>query len=229
MPGLVIFDLDGVIIDSEAVAAAVLARRLTVAGYPVSVDVVVERFIGTGVPAILAAITEETALAWPAAFAADLERDVRRHVFAAIKPTEGMNDLLSLVPQENWCVASNSDPDRIEACLRLSGLAARFQPRVFSASMVSIGKPAPDLFILAARTCGVSPENCIVVEDTAVGVIAAKRAGMHVIGFLGGSHLKGPHHGARLRQVGAAETAQNAGELAALLRTHGALVQAAEV
>jgi HAD superfamily hydrolase (TIGR01509 family) len=223
MRSLAIFDLDGVIIDSETTAAEVLAWQLTTAGYPVSIEEVIDRFIGTAIPGILQLIATECGMVWPPGFHRDLEREVRRHVFERILPTEGMAEVLSALMADGWCIASNSDADRIEKCFELSGLATRFRPPMFSAAMVNRGKPAPDLFLLAAATLGFEPNRCIVVEDTVVGVTAGKRAGMRVIGFVGGSHIKEPAQVARLIEAGAEDIAKDGAMLARVLRRHGCM------
>ena len=102
-----------------------------------------------------------------------------------------------------YCVASSSTPDQISRKLDLTGLLPRFGDNLFSATMVARGKPAPDLFLFAAREMGAAPERCLVVEDSPAGIAAALAAGMTAIGFCGGSHC-GPDHGVRLEACGAA-------------------------
>jgi HAD superfamily hydrolase (TIGR01509 family) len=106
------------------------------------------------------------------------------------------------------CIASSSAPERLQHTLSLVGLFNRFNPHIFSATQVGRGKPAPDLFLFAAKQMGVEPRTCLVVEDSVAGVMAAVDAGMRVIGFTGGSHCR-PGHSERLRQAGAAEIINN--------------------
>ncbi len=215
---LTIFDLDGVIIDSEGIAARTLARHLTESGYPVTEEAVIERFIGTGVPGILERISAEAALAWPAGFREELEALIEQEVYREISLMPGIESVLSDQPADGWCIASNSRHERIERCLELAGLADRFHPPVFSASMVDKAKPAPDLLLFAAGAFGVPPERCIVVEDTVVGVRAGRAAGMRVIGFLGGSHVRSETHAKALFAAGADELAGDCAELQHRLR-----------
>jgi HAD superfamily hydrolase (TIGR01509 family) len=223
MRSLAIFDLDGVLIDSEAAAANVLSSKLTGAGYPVSVADVVERFIGTDVKTILSSITAEKGIQWHSEFHSELEEDIQHQVYLQLAPTEGIASVLSAMPASAWCIASNSRMERIAKCLDLSGLSARFRPRAFSASMVGSGKPAPDLFLLAAREFAVEPERCLVVEDTVVGILAGRAAGMKTIGFVGGSHISTKAQAGRLRDAGAEAIVETAAELADHLDRHGCM------
>lgn len=112
---------------------------------------------------------------------------------AELRPIPGVAETLDRLTQP-ICVASSSQPERVELSLRLTGLWPHFAGRAFSAAMVARGKPAPDLFLHAAREMGVAPRDCLVVEDSPAGVEAALAGGMRVIGFVGGGHAHGPDH-----------------------------------
>ena len=114
------------------------------------------------------------------------------------------------------CVASGSRPERVRRCLEIVSLLHHFDPHIFSATQVARGKPAPDLFLFAAREMGEAPEDCLVIEDSVHGVNAAIAAGMRVIGFIGGSHC-GPHQARRLLDAGAARVISHMRELPALI------------
>jgi HAD superfamily hydrolase (TIGR01509 family) len=119
-----------------------------------------------------------------------------------LKPMPGVSELLAALPAAR-CVASNGHLPRVRQRLALTGLLHWFEPHVFSATQVAAGKPAPDLFLLAADRLGALPEACAVIEDSIVGVAAAVAAGMPVVGFCGGSHCP-TGHGAELSAAGCA-------------------------
>jgi len=114
------------------------------------------------------------------------------------------------------CVASSSDPERLRISLGAVGLYDRFHPHIYSAVQVARGKPAPDLFLLAAERLGVAPAACVVIEDSPAGVAAGLAAGMAVVGFTGGGHC-GPDHGRSLRAAGAGEVVPSMADLQGLL------------
>jgi HAD superfamily hydrolase (TIGR01509 family) len=211
-PELVIFDCDGVLIDSEWLACAIDSEILTELGFPISPAEVVRRFIGVPVAAMRAAIEAE----WRRPLPADFEGRIQARLIPAYRSQltaiPGMGELVRRL-RRPACVASSSAPEKLSLGLELTGLLDVFAPHVFSASMVARGKPAPDLFLLAAQRMGAAPGRCVVVEDSGAGVEAAVRAGMPVIGFTAGRHCM-PDHAARLRAQGAARIATNAAELA---------------
>jgi beta-phosphoglucomutase-like phosphatase (HAD superfamily) len=116
------------------------------------------------------------------------------------------------------CVASNSYPDRLHHSLEVTGLWKFFDPHVFSAAMVERGKPAPDLFLFAAERLNVSPADCLVIEDSVHGTIAAQAAGMTVVGFCGGSHCK-TGHAERLLGAGCMRTFARMNEFGEFLQS----------
>jgi HAD superfamily hydrolase (TIGR01509 family) len=182
---LVIFDCDGVLIDSEPIANRVLAAQLDAAGLSLSADEVMSRFVGKTRAGCLELAAELLGRelpdgfgeAWDAALFTVLAREVRA--------IEGVEELLQRL-RVAYCVASNSSPDRMRVSLKASGLLPYFEGRMFSATAVARAKPAPDLFLHAARSMSAAPSRCVVIEDTATGVQAAVAAGMSVLGYAAG-------------------------------------------
>ncbi|SEP95491.1 haloacid dehalogenase superfamily, subfamily IA, variant 3 with third motif having DD or ED [Faunimonas pinastri] len=184
---LVIFDCDGVLVDSEVLSCTSLAGVLTRHGLPITVDEIVSRFLGRSVAAVHEHYVATTGRSVPESFPADLQATVEEAFQGSLRPIPGIADLLAAL-RTPFCLASSSSPERIKLSLRLTGLSGFFGERVFSSSMVKNGKPAPDLFLHAAREMGMEPARCVVIEDSPNGVLAGKRAGMTVWGFTGGSH-----------------------------------------
>lgn len=211
---LVIFDCDGVLVDSELLACEVEARGLTRSGYPITGPEVAARFLGTSARDMQAAVERELGRALPADYAARQAADLAEQFRRALKPVRGIGAVIARVAEAGAavCVASSSSPGRIALSLGLVGLHDRFAPHIFSSSMVERGKPAPDLFLHAADRMAVRSEHCIVVEDSVAGVTAARRAGMRVLGFTGGSHC-GPGHAERLSATGADQCCGSAEDL----------------
>lgn len=199
---LVVFDMDGVLVDSELISARVTAAALREAGADVSEADLLDRFLGTSTASILEKIAAEQGCRFPASFQEDLRARVLRAFEADLKPIAGVAGVLDALTVPR-CVASSSHPVRIRRSLELAGLLDRLTPHLFSATMVSEGKPAPDLFLLAASTMEVDPTRCLVVEDSVAGVQAGKAAGMSVLGFTGGSHVEPEAHARRLQAAGA--------------------------
>lgn len=199
---LVIFDLDGVLVDSEPISCRVTAAALTEAGIRLSEADVRERFLGTSTAEMLHEIEAEHRCRLPELFQERLRGRLLNAFEHQLEPIAGATAMLDALPLAR-CVASSSHPDRIRRSLELTGLLDRLAPHLFSATMVSKGKPAPDLFLLAATEMGADPTRCLVIEDSEVGVRAGKAAGMTVFGFTGGSHLCFETHTPRLEAVGA--------------------------
>lgn len=199
---LVVFDLDGVLVDSEPISCRVTAAALTEAGIPFSETDVCERFLGMSTAAMLREIETEHCCRLPSSFQETLRGRILDAFEDRLEPIAGVVALLdSLVPDR--CVASSSHPDRIRRSLELTGLLDRLAPHLFSATMVREGKPAPDLFLLAAAEMRARPARSLVIEDSEVGVRAGRAAGMTVFGFTGGSHVDAEIHALRLRAAGA--------------------------
>jgi HAD superfamily hydrolase (TIGR01509 family) len=195
--GLIVFDCDGVLVDSEPLAMRVLLGGLAEAGYRLDEEEAYERFLGRSLATIQRIIREE--LGWHLPEGHD-ER-MRERLFALfrseLQPIPGVAAALDALALPR-CVASSSQPDRIRLSLEVTGLLPRFAPHLFSAVDVRHGKPAPDLFLHAAARMGVPPAACLVVEDSPAGIEAARRAGMRVLGFAGATHARHPAHLARL-------------------------------
>ncbi len=184
---LIIFDCDGVLVDSEIVSFEAEADILAEIGIPLTTRDLLARFLGTSSASMFATIERETGIKLPADFA---ERAAQRTLEAfdqKLRPIPGIAELLANLPSRK-CVASSSEPPRIRHSLTLAGILQHFDPHIFSATQVKRGKPAPDLFLFAAASMGTPPERCLVIEDSVAGVTAARAAGMAVLGFTGGSH-----------------------------------------
>jgi HAD superfamily hydrolase (TIGR01509 family) len=191
-PDLVIFDCDGVLVDSEAIFARVLGECLTDVGCPATVDEALMLGFGKNRDTLSAAVEARYGLALSDDFFDEMRARTAVALERELKPIPGVAELLAALPRPR-CVASNGHLQRVRQRLALTGLLGFFDPHVFSAIQVAVGKPAPDLFLLAARKLGASPAGCTVVEDSIVGVAAAVAAGMPVIGFCGGSHCPAGH------------------------------------
>jgi len=202
-PELIIFDCDGVLVDSEPLANAVLADYLTELGYPVTATDCMERFVGLSLESVRDRIENGSSLILPDDFINEIKR--RDHVAFAgrLKPITNILDAIKKIPQLK-CVASSGSPDKIDNSLTTTGLIDFFQPHIYSAAEVKNGKPAPDLFLHAAREMNSDPGKTIVIEDSLAGVEAGVRAGMTVLGFCGGGHIP-PGHAGKLVDIGATQ------------------------
>lgn len=187
----ILWDCDGVLIDSEVLACSVAADYLRELGYPITTEQFIERFMGNSRKQILADILAETGNDYTAAFEKGGTVQSKREVFQAqLKATSGIVEVLQAIGLP-MAVASGSDPDRLQFTLGLTSLLDYFNGHIYSAEGVAKGKPAPDIFLHAAEKLGVAPEDCLVVEDGIHGIHAAKAAGMDVIAYIGGSHMTG--------------------------------------
>ena len=179
---LIIFDNDGVLVDSEPVANQVLASLLTEYGFRCTPEESIATFMGYSMPQVRAMVEERLGRPVPA----DLEARYIAQLFPtferSLRPIPGIEDALRAIDQ-TVCVASSGTHERIRLTLGTTGLWDRFGGRVFSAQDVVRGKPAPDLFLHAAASLGVDPRRCAVVEDSPAGVTAANAAGMTSFGF----------------------------------------------
>ena len=213
---LVIFDLDGVLVDSEPISSRVTAAALTEAGVEISAAEVCDRFLGVSTASMLRMIEAEHGCRLPESFQETLRARILRAFEHELEPVPGVPALLDALAVPR-CVASSSHLERIRRSLELTGLLERMAPHLFSATMVSAGKPAPDLFLLAAARMAAAPASCVVVEDSEVGVRAGKAAGMTVYGFTGASHLHPEIHAPRLQAAGADAVFADMGALARLI------------
>lgn len=202
-PALVIFDCDGVLVDSEPISLATLTGALNRIGVPIDVDTVRERFAGTSMTSIMEHIARDYAVDAPEGFVAAVKTETLAAFDAHLQAVAGVAEVVRALDLP-FCVASSSDPVRLRHTLGLTGLLPLFENRLFSSSMVARGKPAPDLFLHAAAQMGAAPTACLVVEDSVPGVIAARAAGMRVVGFTGGGHWGHDRSGLDLAAAGAA-------------------------
>ena len=194
---MVIFDCNGVLVDSEPLATAIVSQEFMRAGFPLTSDIVARYFTGRRPADMFAEVEIAAGRKLPADFAATVASATLDRFRAELRATKHAAYALSWLRGPK-CVASSSSIDRIRVSLESTDLIRFFEPNLFSASEVRNGKPAPDLFLHAAGKMRVSPAECIVVEDSPVGVAA----GMTVIGFVGGSHA-GSRLGNHLRTAGA--------------------------
>jgi HAD superfamily hydrolase (TIGR01509 family) len=202
-PDLVIFDCDGVLVDSEIIAARVDAELLTNAGFPIDPEEVAERYAGLTFRDILLAVEKEADVPLKASLIDDEKRLLDRRLAAEVRAIEGARDAVARTPYPR-CICSNSSGDRLEMMLTKTGILPLFSGNVFSARDVPgvQPKPAPDIFVHAAKTMRADPANTFVIEDSVHGIHGARAAGMRVIGFTGASH-SWPGHADRLTEAGA--------------------------
>ncbi|MCS0502792.1 HAD family hydrolase [Ancylobacter mangrovi] len=189
-PTLIIFDCDGVLIDSEVLSARALIDELACHGIAVDMDFVARHFIGRAYPVVQAEVRVQFGLELPARFEHDYRTRLLARFETELAAMAGAVELVEAL-RVSYCVATSSSPARLAASLRIAGLERLFAGRAFTASEVAHGKPAPDLFLHAAARMGFDPADCAVVEDSVAGLRAGLAAGMQVWHFTGGSHLAG--------------------------------------
>jgi D-ribulokinase len=201
-PEVVIFDCDGVLVDSEPISLGVTQRMLAEAGLSLSDEETRERFLGMRQDAVLKEIEGELGAPLPRDFSRTLSHEILATFERELRGVDGVRQAIMGL-DARVCVASSSAPARLRLALRVADYEALFAPNIFSSAEVPRGKPAPDLFLFAARSMGARPESCLVIEDSVAGVAAARAAGMTVFGFVGGSHFSGPDQAADLTAAGA--------------------------
>jgi HAD superfamily hydrolase (TIGR01509 family) len=184
---LVIFDCDGVLVDSEPISISVLRGVLAESGLAMAEGEAYDRFLGKSMATIADILHADFALAITDAHLEQIRAELFRRFERELKPIPGMRQTLEALDMPR-CVASSSQPDRIRLSLAVTGLLELLEPHIYSATMVKRGKPFPDLFLHAARDMGAAPADCVVVEDSPAGIAAAKSAGMCVLAFTGGLH-----------------------------------------
>lgn len=214
---MIIFDCDGVLVDSEVISNAIDAELMTKAGYPVTAAELIRGYIGCPKPEIWAAIAEERGLPWPEGLVARADALLLDRIATDLAPVAGVAEALALI-SDRKAVASSSALPKLRASLARCGSLEVFDPQIFSASQVARGKPAPDVFLFAADRCGVAPAECLVIEDSVAGVTAALAAGMRVLGFTGGLHTY-PGHAERLIEAGARAVVPHMHDLPEAIRT----------
>jgi len=212
---LIIFDCDGVLVDSEVISCQAHARVLTRHGYPITPDEVFARFLGRSTRQANSEIEAELGRSLPDGYHADLQDELFRHFAADLQAVPYIHDALGNIALPA-CVASSGSHQRMRVSLGHTALYEKFAPNIFSASEVSNGKPAPDLFLLAAEKMKTEPERCLVVEDSIAGIAGARAAGMTVLGFHGGSHCR-DGYAATLKAAGAHQTFDDMRQLPGLI------------
>ncbi len=214
---LVIFDMDGVLVDSEIIAARVEAKLLTKAGFPITPEELAEKFAGLNFPDILQRIEEIASIPVQATLITDAEKKVNDALARRVQAVAGAANAVMSVAGPR-CICSNSSVKRINLILTATGLRPFFKDAVYSADDTrnGKGKPEPDVFLLAAERQSAEPSRCVVIEDSVHGVTGARRAGMRVIGFTGGSHSY-PGHADALTDAGAITVINRLGDLPATL------------
>ena len=212
---LVIFDCDGVLIDSEAIANQVCVEFIARLGHQTTMHEFAARYCGSPIRDIWRRVAADTGLMISEAFAKDVEAEMHRRFDTGLQPIDGVMRMLSTLDLRR-CVASSTGRAKLHRNLAQVGLLDAFEPGVFSASQVGRGKPAPDVFLYAASQMGADPADCLVVEDSVAGVAAAGRAGMRCLGFAGGAHVTDAH-ARRLTDAGAMNVAHSMDELPGLI------------
>jgi HAD superfamily hydrolase (TIGR01509 family) len=218
---LIIFDCDGVLVDSEVISCRAHADVLSRHGYPITQQQVFDRFLGRSTRQANSEVEAELGRALPDDFHVQLQDELFRSFEADLEAVAHIHEALDAISQA-VCVASSGSHPRMRVTLGRTRLHDRFAPNIFSASQVVNGKPAPDLFLFAARQMTVPPERCLVIEDSLPGVTGGRAAGMTVLGFHGGSHCR-PGHGDSLRAAGAAAIFDDMRQLPGLIERIGAV------
>jgi HAD superfamily hydrolase (TIGR01509 family) len=216
---LVIFDCDGVLVDSEVISCRAHAETLTRHGYPITSDQVFDRFLGRSMRKTTLEIEAELGRPLPEDFHTQVYAEIFRLFAASLEATPHIEQTLAAITTP-MCVASSGPPEKISTSLNHVGLYDRFAPHIFSAVQVSNGKPAPDLFLFAAEQMRTPPARCLVIEDSVAGVTGALAAGMLVFGYHGGSHCR-PDTADTLRAAGAAATFDDMRQLPDLMAQMG--------
>ena len=217
MAGAIIFDFDGVIADSEVLANTVLAEFVTELGVPTTVEDSYRDYMGKRFHEVVAAIEKVVGRALPPAFSDQYQVRTLERFRQELAPIAGVREFITKFVDLPRCIASSSSPERLAVSLAVLDMTALFEGRVFSASNVARGKPHPDIFLRAAAEMGVSPRECIVIEDSASGVIAGRAAGCTVIALLAAGHIR-EDHAAKLKEAGAHHLAADYVEMDRIVR-----------
>ena len=212
---LLIYDCDGVLVDSELLASTTLAELMTTLGHAMTPEECVRVFGGCSLLDVLRRAEDILGRAIPQDLGEQTGRRLLARFRRELKPVAGAAQAVTCLPYRR-CVASSSAPERLMLTLELTGLAPLFGEHVYSAAQVANGKPAPDLFLFAARAVGVDPSRALVIEDSALGIAAARAAGMAAIGFTGGGHAT-DDLAARLAAAGAERVVAAMAELPAAI------------
>jgi HAD superfamily hydrolase (TIGR01509 family) len=213
----IIFDFDGVIADSEVLANAVLAECVTELGVPTTVEDSYRDYMGKRFHEVVAAILKAVGRRIPQSFGELWQARTLSRFRRDLAPIAGVREFIAEFAAVPRCIASSSTPQRLAVSLEILEMTELFEGRVFSALNVARGKPHPDIFLYAATEIAVSPRECIIIEDSASGVIAGREAGSTVIGLLAAGHIR-DGHGARLKDAGAHYLAGNYVEVGRIVR-----------
>ena len=187
---LVIFDCDGVLLDSEIISATMLIQELAKLGVSIDLDYVARHFLGRSYPTVMETIRREFHLTLPSQFEAIYRARLLETFETELKVMPDVAEVIANLGKP-YCIATSSSPMRAAKSLAMVGLGHLAGPKLFTSTMVANGKPAPDLFLHAAQQMGADPARCLVIEDSLTGIRAGLAAGMTVWRFTGGSHLKG--------------------------------------
>ena len=205
MPGfdLIIYDCDGVLVDSEIIAAEVESKLLTEAGFPISVEEMAERFAGLTWKDILFEVERDSSIPLSASLLDASEKLLDKRLATDVQAIDGAAEAILRIPGPR-CICSNSALPRLKAMLKRTRIDRLFGEHIYSAREVGEGrtKPAPDVFLHGAAQFKVKPANVLVIEDSVHGIHAARAAGMRVVGFTGGTHSY-PGHADKLTEAGA--------------------------
>jgi HAD superfamily hydrolase (TIGR01509 family) len=185
---LVIFDCDGVLVDSELLSAKMVIEVFGEIGLHVDLHFVYQNFVGHSFATVAAKYAREMGTNVPDNFEQDYRRRLLHSFEGKLTAMAGIESVLDQLAVP-FCLASGSSPTRVLRSLEITGLLKRFEGRVFTTTMVQRGKPAPDIFLHAAKSMNAGPQKCLVVEDSAAGVSAALAAGMTTWHFTGGIHF----------------------------------------
>jgi HAD superfamily hydrolase (TIGR01509 family) len=212
---LVIFDCDGVLVDSEVISCRAHAATLTRHGYPITAEQVLDRFLGVSDREARQTIEAELGRSLPGDFEAQMKQAALQRYADELQLVPHIAETIAAIDLPK-CVASSGTPEKIRHGLGRAGLYDLLAPHIFSATQVKRGKPAPDLFLFAAGQMAAAPERCIVIEDSIPGITGARAAGMTVLGFHGGSHCR-PGYADTLRAAGASVTFDDMRELPGMI------------
>ena len=186
---LIIFDCDGVLVDSEILSQRVLLSMLKELGVVVSEDYFLTNFLGFNFKHVTAKVFDDFSVILTSEFRERYRAELIKVFAVELQQTNDLEWMLSQL-KVNSCVATSGSPEKVKNSLHYTKLEDYFAGKVFTSSEVKNGKPAPDLFLHAAKKMGVAPKNCLVIEDSNAGVCAAQAANMNVIRYVGASHLK---------------------------------------
>jgi HAD superfamily hydrolase (TIGR01509 family) len=190
---LVIFDCDGVLVDSEMLSAGVLMGLMADIGLPITAEIFRSDFLGRSFASAAARAEQRFQRKLPDDFQMQYRRRLLAKMEVALHPMAGVEEVLAAMTAP-FCLATSSSPERLALSLRVTGLTPYFAGRMYTASEVERGKPAPDLCLHAARRMGIDPARALVIEDSEMGVRAAAAANMQVWHFAGGAHVRAGYH-----------------------------------